>query len=158
MKISVWFLLIFFLVSIEVFAQANKPKNRLEELFLWKIADELSLTIPEERAFGDLFRKQSEQKLILNNDIQETLKHMSDAKTKPEKEKLLSSYRKLLKRYQDLNLDEVDQVSKIFGTEKATKYFALKNDLNNQLKNLIATPNAIDKPKAMEPPKVIEVK
>ena len=50
--------IIFFIIlitSIKIFA-ANKAKQ-VEDLFIWKISDELRLSVREEKSFSDLIRK-----------------------------------------------------------------------------------------------------
>ncbi len=134
---------------------ASESRNKVEELFIWKISDELKLSVPEEKSLSDLIRGLNERRTHVNEGLQEALKKMSSAQTVGEREKILVEHRKLLKSYSDLSLEEADRVQKLFGAEKATRYFVLKNDLTNRLKSMLASPE----PKAAQklgPPKVIE--
>jgi hypothetical protein len=151
------FSILFFIFNLS--AYAAEPKNRVEELFIWKISDEMKLSVPEEKAFSDLIRALNQKRHAANESLQNTLKKMSDAKSLKEKEKLLSDHRKHLKTYNDLSVEEADRIEKLFGAEKATQYFVLKNDLTNRLKSMLAAP---EKPapsaEKLAPPKLIEEK
>jgi predicted membrane chloride channel (bestrophin family) len=129
----------------------------VEELFIWKISDEMKLSVPDEKAFSDFIRKMNQKKSECNDDIQNVLKKLSEAKDLKEKEKLLKEHRKALKVYNDLTLEEVDQMQKIFGSEKAAQYFVLKNDLTNKLKSMLASPEKAAKT-PLPPPRIIEEK
>lgn len=139
-------------------AHAIEPKNRVEELFIWKISDEMKLSVPEEKAFSDLIRALNQKRHAANESLQISIKKMNDAKTLKEKEKLLSEHRRYLKSYNDISVEEVDRIEKLFGTERATRYFVLKNDLTNRLKTLLAAPEKPASPEKLAPPKIIEEK
>lgn len=144
---------ILFLILITAsISGAVETRNKVEELFIWKISDELKLTVPEEKKLADYVRDLNRRRFRVNEDIQLTLKKLSSNK---DREKILSEHRKLLKSYSDLSIEEADRIQKILGVDKAAQYFVLKNDLTNRLKSMLATP---DKKNAepLAPPKVIE--
>jgi hypothetical protein len=139
--------------SVSLFA--SETRNKVEELFIWKISDELKLSVPEEKSLAELIRTLNQRRTRVNEDLQETLKKMSSAQSSSEREKTLAEHRKLLKSYSDLSIEEADRVQKIFGTEKASRYFVLKNDLTNRLKTMLAAPETKTAEK-LGPPKIIE--
>ena len=71
-------------------AGAVDSKNRVEELFIWKISDELKLSVPEERSFSKLIKTLNERRSQVNEDLQAILRQLSDSKTTKDKEKLLT--------------------------------------------------------------------
>ncbi len=144
-----------FIALISTPAFAVEARNKVEELFIWKISDELKLSVPEEKNFSDFVRGLNQRRAQVNNDLQESLKKMSTSANPKEREKALSEHRKLLKSYSDLSIEEVDRIQKLLGTEKAAQYFVLKNDLTNRLKAMLAMPEKKPTEK-LGPPKVIE--
>ncbi len=150
-----------FLVSILAFgftARATEPRNRVEELFIWKISDEMKLAVPEEKMLSQALRRLNQKRAKANGALQENLKKMNQVKSSKEREKLLQEHRQLLKSYHELSLEELDLVEKILGPDRTSRYLILKNDLTARLKNLLATPG--DKPVSapLPPPQVIEEK
>jgi hypothetical protein len=153
------FLLI--LLLFPFFVSAVETRSRVEELFIWKISDEMKLSVPDEKSFSELIRGLNHKKSKTNEEIQSVLKKLSKASERKEKEKLLLEHRRLLKSYNDLSLEEVDRIQKIFGIEQAAKYFVLKNDLTARLKSLLAVPEKPNQPIAPEklvPPQIVEEK
>lgn len=139
---------------------AVENRSRVEELFIWKISDEMKLSVPEEKSFSDLIRNLNQKKLKTNEELQIVLKSLAKASTRKDKEKFLAEHRKLLKQYNDYSLEEVDRIQKIFGTDKAAQYFVLKNDLTSRLKSLLAIPEkpAAPQPEKLAPPVILQDK
>jgi hypothetical protein len=133
---KLWVLLSFFVLSG---SWAEASKNRLEELFIWKVSEELKLSVPEEKQFSDTVRELNLKRFNLNEEIQKHLLAMSSAEPLKAKGNLVL-YRQALKKYQDVNLEEIDRIQKILGPQKTNQYFALKNDLSQKLKNMISNP------------------
>ncbi len=136
-------------------ALAIDSRNKVEELFIWKISDELKLTVPEEKNLSDLLRGLNQRRVKINEDLQATLKKMSTATQSKDREKILIEHRRLLKSYSDLSIEEADRIQKMLGNDKAVQYFVLKNDLTNRLKTMLASPEK-KSTEPMAPPKVIE--
>lgn len=134
---------------------AVDARNKVEELFIWKISDELKLSVPDEKSLADLLRGLNQRRAKVNEDLQATIKKMAEARTPKEREKILAEHKKLLKVYADLSIEEVDRIQKMLGSEKATQYFVLKNDLTNRLKSMLAAPDKKPAEK-LGPPKIIE--
>lgn len=136
---------------------AAESRNRIEELFLWKMSEDLKLTVSEEKSFSELIRSLNSRKSKFNETIQVHLKNMSQSKAVKEKQTLIKGYRKVLSEYNQLQLEEVDKILKLFGTDKAAQYFVLKNDISNRLKGMLANPeNKTEEKKPKPLPKLIE--
>lgn len=150
---------VFILFPISLFAVESR--SRVEELFIWKISDEMKLSVPEEKSFSDLIRTLNRKKAKANERIQSVLKELSKTTVPKEREKLLVEHRSLLKEYNNYSLEELDKIQKLFGPQKAAQYFVLKNDLTVRLKNLLAIPDKQSQPSVPEklvPPQVLEQK
>jgi hypothetical protein len=148
---------IFLISCLSISLWAAESRNRVEELFIWKISDELKLSVPEEKSFSTLVRDLNARRTAINDQLQNTVKKLGIPSSVKEKEKILVEHRKLLKSYSDLSVEEVDKIQKIFGVEKASQYFVLKNELTSKVKNLLASPEKQPAEK-MAPPQVIEEK
>ena len=135
-------------------------RNKIEELFLWKISDELKLSVPEEKALGEFIKSQTEKKSKLADQTKENLKQLSAAAGDSKKtEKLLAEHRKILKAYNEIALEEVDQIQKKLGSVRVAQYLVLKNDLTNRLKTLLASPDKPATPSTkLSTPQIIEEK
>jgi hypothetical protein len=76
----------------------------------------------------------------------------------------LAEQKRLLRSYNDLSLEEADQIQKILGVNKAAQYFVLKNELTNKLKTVLLSPEnskateKIEKAEKLAPPVIIEEK
>lgn len=137
--------------------ESHQTNHKFEDLFIWKVSDELKLSVPEEKSFSDFIRGLNQKKSQLNDQIQETLKKLS-ATTSQKKatDQLVAQYRTQLKALNNLNVEEIDQIKKILGSEKVAQYLVLKNDLATQLKAKLSAPDPT-KPKTDLPaPKIIE--
>lgn len=134
-----------------------ESRNRVEELLIWKLSDEMKLSVADEKKLSDFIRSLNKKRAEANDEVQLVLKKMAQSKDAKEKEKLLKEHRRALKVYSDLALEEADQMQKGFGSEKAVQYFVLKNDLTNRLKSLVAVPDK-SREGVLPPPQVIEQK
>ena len=128
-------------------------KNKTEEIYIWKLSDELKLSATEEQTFSDFIREMNRRRYGLNQAIQDNIAMMSKVKSKSEKEKLLVAHKNLLKNFNDINLDEVEKISKMLGAEKGTQYFVLKNEMNSKFKELLLSSDK--KKEITTPPKII---
>lgn len=154
------FILILF---ISAFASAQN-RNKVEELFLWKLSDEMKLSVPEEKALTDILRKSSLEKTQIQEKIQMSLKALSDSSVDQKKtEKLISEHRQLLQKSHDLNMQEISAIQKRIGAQKTAQFLVLRNELTLKLKSIFTNPDkAQDKISSekskLAPPQVIEQK
>ena len=148
---------ILYLKPVSATEQVEKQKRRLEDLFIWKISDELKLTIQEEKNVAELIRKTSELKNTNNARMNELIKKLSVNQSKQS----LNEYKKLMTEYHQINLNEVESIEKAIGYEKTIRYILVKNDLTQKVKSILATgevtpatPSSAAKP--LPQPKIIE--
>jgi len=148
---------ILYLKPVSATEQVEKQKRRLEDLFIWKISDELKLTIQEEKNVAELIRKTSELKNTNNARMNELIKKLSLNQSKQS----LNEHKKLMTEYHQINLNEVESIEKAIGFEKTIRYILVKNDLTQKVKSILATgevapvtPSSAAKP--LPQPKIIE--
>lgn len=138
-------------------ANPNSKKNQLEELFIWKISEELKLSAVDEKKFSEALKKLNLQKQVLSQELEELTAGLINAKTDPERKIKFKSYRKALLSYNTLAVTEVDQMQSIFGIQKLAKYMEIKMDLTNKVKSLLLNADKTQQEKKPLPsPQVIE--
>lgn len=155
------FLLLFFNVFIlcgtSSLSSAAKS-NKIEELFIWKISEELNLSPAEEKAFAAKFKELNKKKAELNLELNEKVQNVTGLKSEKEQREFLNQYKKILDSIHDLSKEEVNSFVKILGVKKTASYLQIKMDLSNKVKTLITQPQQGDKVEGgskLPPPKVI---
>lgn len=148
--------LIFIFYSSHLFAQSAQ---RLEDLFIWKVSDELKLSAVEEEEFATQLRALNTKRKKLNEEIEVLLREMGqlslEQKNEGELPKKLRDYERKIKQYSDTQIEEIKQVEKALGPRRAVTYFSLKNDLAFKIRqSLSPQPRSIIAPK-LAPPKVV---
>lgn len=142
----------------QVPAKQNQAKqNQLEELFIWKVSDELKLSTTQEKKFADTLRDLSQKKQILTQVLEDTTMALIKAQNASDRKKHFVTYRKKLIEYNKLAVDELDQMNSIFGPEKMAHYLEVKLNLTNKVKALMLSPEKSGKEKKLLPtPQVIQ--
>ena len=130
-------------------------KNKIEELFIWKISDELRLSTKEEKSFTDLFRELSQKKMALGHSQDETITRLAATTKDKERNQLLTDYRQQMTEYNKIQTREFDEIKKLLGPERLAKYLSVKRELTNKVKTLL-TEKSEKKEADLPPPKVIE--
>ncbi len=159
MRILVGIILVFqsHMTIAQVASQMTAPtqkRNKIEELFIWKISDELKLSVSEDKKFAETFRKLGQKKSEIAHSQDELISKLSGAPEKDRKS-MLSKYRQTLDDYNKIQIQEYDEFKKIFGEEKLAKYLQVKRELTTKVKNLL-TERSDKKDSDLPPPKVIE--
>jgi len=126
--------------------------DRVEQLFLWKISEELKLSVKEEKEITSLIQGLNQKKSTLNKELDSISTEFKDAKNK---EPLLKKYRSLLMEYNQISLNELDGVQKILGKTKTMQYLYLKTDFTMKIKSLFSAAEK-EKKTTLPDPKVIE--
>lgn len=136
----------------------SEPKrNQLEELFIWKVSEELKLSTHDEKKFTDTYRDLNHKKQILSLKIEMLTNKIIGAKTDSERKKFYSSYRRTLEEYSQLAVSEFDKMNGIFGDKKMAKYLEIKTQITNKVKALILSPDKVSQEKKpIPPPKIIQ--
>lgn len=131
--------------------------NKIEDLIIWKFSDELKLSAIEERKFVKFFQELSAKKSKLEKKNSELIEKLKEVKTKAELEKSLKAFKKNASLIEHLSIEEVEQIEKLFGAEKARQYLVLKFDINRKLRELsVSTKSNEGDKKVLPPPKIIE--
>lgn len=137
--------------------EKESPKNsanKIEDLFLWKVSDELKLSTSEEKKFSELYKKLSKKKSDLAHAHSEMMTRLPKTEGKDLKT-LLANYRANLTESNKLPIEEFDGIKKLLGEERLAKYLQVKWDLNNKVKALLSEKTE-KKESELPPPKVIE--
>lgn len=135
-----------------LFSMSALANDRVEQLFLWKISEELKLSVKEEKEITSFIQELNQKKSSLNKDLDSITAEFKDAKNK---EPLLKKYRSLLVDYNQISLNELDGVQKILGKTKAMQYLYLKNDFTMKIKSIFSASEK-EKKTTLPDPKVIE--
>ena len=151
----------FILIGTIASAQSapTPKKNSVEDIFIWKVSDELNLTATEEKKFADIHRELNKQKMQLAARLQ---KLSFQSKENPQLPKvkaaeIIKDYKKTLISYNNLSLQELDQMKSLLGDKKFLDYLSIKQDINMKLKSLVLEESKA-KPVKLPPPQIIEEK
>jgi hypothetical protein len=148
------------------FSSAEKNRARIEQLFKWKVSDELGLTPVEEEKFAGIVKKSGEKRRQSTERMEQIMTTLRQPKPTDKVDPLLNEYQKLSKSIADAQTVEFEELKKLFGAERLAKYLVLRADLNNRLKEFLsntkasessASPNSsANKTKGLPAPKIIE--
>ena len=141
-------------------AESSDKRNQLEELFIWKLSDELKLSPVEEKKFTDIVKNLNKKKVDLNHSLSEAIDKMKQASSTKQREEELVRYRKTLQSYNHISEEEFDKLKPLLGADRMVQYLQIKMDLTNRIKSMLANPESSPKgeKKAFPAPKVIEEK
>lgn len=136
-------LVIIFLTTFS-FAAPTDPDERksyLEDIFIWKMSDELKLTTKEEKQFTEIHKTLNKKKADLNRQIQESIQKLNENSSEAE----IKKYRRLLQDYNQISLTEFDSVKKLLGSKKFVSYVKIKNELTSKVKSILIGDRATDR-------------
>ena len=123
-----------FAIKVLSSSEIENKKTHIEDIFIWKMSDELKLSAAEEKKFTEISKKLNKQKLEINKKIQIMISELNEKSN----EKQLLSYKNLIKEYNEISIAEFEQLKKIFGTKKFISYLKVKNDLNAKMKSILS--------------------
>ena len=160
-RTSLSFLILILLIistSLNSFANDNATearKTHLEDIFIWKMSDELKLSAKEEKSFTEILKKLNKEKSDLSRKIQMMADDLNDNTS----EATLKTYKKLIQDYNNCALKEFEAVQKLLGNKKFVQYLKVKNELSNKMKSILIGEKITDKretaSKPLPKPKVI---
>lgn len=152
--------MLLFILSFSVFAQAaSEPeakKTYIEDIFIWRMSDELKLTADEEKKFTTIHKDLNRRKSELNKDIQESTQTLSEPS-----ESKVKQLRQAIKNYNQISLDEFDAMKKLLGLKRFASYLQIKSELTSKVKQLLSGEKNSEKDKKdgsnaqLPPPQVI---
>jgi predicted transcriptional regulator len=135
-------------------SESDIKKTQLEDIFIWKMSDELKLTAQQEKAFTELSKSLNKKKSELNKQIQDAVQNLGGKNQEAD----LLKYRKLINEYSQLSVKEFDSIKRLLGSEKFTEYLKIKYELTSKVKSILVGDKPADKkeqPVSLPPPKVI---
>lgn len=150
-------LVIFFqLVAHGVGNENDLRKSHLEDIFIWKISDELKLSVQQEKKFTEINKLLNKKKSEINKKIQEAIANLAEN----DSGQSLTKYKKLIQDYNQVSIDEFESIKKILGTKKFIHYLKIKSELTSKVKTLLVGDKLTDTKrvqdaKTLPPPKVI---
>lgn len=158
MKILICIILASALWGGESFATASKSRNRIQELFIWKVSDKLELNADVETKFADIVKKLNQEKTQLSEEIDLQVQKMESEKDEAKLQALVKSFEVSQKKMNDLQDREVAELKKLLGVKKFARYLVIKRDITNRLKEMLSRSEQDGGDKHMGEPKVIEEK
>lgn len=114
----------------------DRERRRLEELFIWKMSEELKLSVETETPFAEAIRDLNRAKFDVNQALAESLRSIEAAKTAKERDAALKNHEKAWKKYGELPIKEISRMRPILGTEKLGRYLVSKAQMAEKLKAL----------------------
>ena len=135
-SIVIFYTLLFFTGSL---AFAN---SKVEELFIWKMSEELDLSPKEEKIFSDKFRELNAKKNGLNNQLQQLVQNDSSPSDLNKAKDFLKKYQSLLTMGNRVGVEEVEAMAKILGPERTVRYLRIKHDLSGKVRTLLSQPSS----------------
>lgn len=131
--------------------------KQLEDLFLWKVSDELKLSSQDEKKFSEAFRKLNQQKQQLNRNHEDKLAVFLAATDEKSRKSALQDYKKAVYALAEFPVKEFDELSKILGPVNFAKFLGLRVELTNKVKSLMISPENIKSKKpSLPPPRLID--
>ena len=119
---------------------SDKMKKRLEELFTWRVSDRLQLSSEEEAKFTDQFKKLSDERAKLYQDMDAVLDKIDREKDNTANAtKLLGDYNSILKKMSQVQVKEMDVMTKLFGTKRMIQYVLLKREMTQRFKKVLSS-------------------
>jgi hypothetical protein len=114
----------------------ERERRRLEELFIWKMSEELKLAVEIETPFAEAIRALNREKAKVNQDLSKALQEIENSKTVKQREVALQNYEMAWRRYGDLPIKEMVRMRPILGSEKLGQYLVVKSLMAEKLKSL----------------------
>ncbi len=133
----------------------GKQVKKFEDLFIWKVSDELKLTQKEESLISEIIRETNRKKQESNNTLESLYKKMNQEPTDAGKKEVLNKIRSIHKEQLSISLEEIDRLNRGIGLKKLGLYLEIKRDLLEKIKN-VWSQNEKKADKVLPAPKVIE--
>ncbi|MBK9293138.1 MAG: hypothetical protein IPM57_01645 [Oligoflexia bacterium] len=124
-------------------SKADKAKQRLEQLFIWKVSDKLQLSPKEEEKWATEYKKLADQKGKLTVKAEELMGKIENSQMadKAKATQLLKEHLAVQSEIHKLQLKEVQIVEKLFGSQKATQYVLVKREMLQKIRDLLSERN-----------------
>ena len=147
-------------------AEIESRKTYLEDIFIWKMTDELKLSVPEEKKFSTIQKDLNKRKGELGKTIQDSVAMLSQnqKQTEAKLNQQLNLHATLIKKYNSLAFEEFSEMRHLLGPKRLIEYLRIKGEINNKMKSLLAGESefknsteakSMDKPSPLPPPQII---
>lgn len=146
-----------FYFCLPSFADSGQQIKKFEDLFIWKVSDELKLTQKEEDLIGDVIRKTNQKKAKANQELEKLYRQLTKESSDSDRKQVLGKIKKALKAQHETVIEELELLEKGIGLKKLAKYLELKQELTDKLKNIWIN-NDQKGERKLPPPKIIEEK
>lgn len=119
--------------------RVERERKRLEELFIWKMSEELKLSVDTEVAFAEALRSLNREKSVALNELNAALLALGDATqvakgaSSPRIVKAMDRYEKAVRRYGEFPFREVARLKPILGAEVTARYLFAKSQVTEKL-------------------------
>lgn len=118
----------------------SRERARLEELFIWRVSEELRLAPTEEMKFTEAIHSINQRRREANAKMDQAVRGLSGVKTRAEAEKALSAHRAALRETQAAANAELEKLKPLLGAQKLAQYLVVKNSILEKLKEMLASP------------------
>ena len=156
MPIKKTLIITLFLIS-STLAETDKQVKKFEDLFIWKISDELKLTPQDEAAVSTIIKESNRKKTANNLELESLYKKLKDDSTDNSRKSTFAKIKESHKMHLTVTLEELDRLNKSIGLKRLGQYLELKRDLTEKIKG-IWTQTEKKASGTLPPPKVIEEK
>lgn len=116
----------------------DRERRRLEEVFIWKMSEELRLSVEIETTFAEAIRALNREKHSANSEVSQSLAALGKSKSPKDRDQALKRYERAWRSYGELPLREVSRMRPILGPEKLGQYLVAKSQMAERLKALSA--------------------
>jgi hypothetical protein len=117
---------------------AAAQNNRVEQILVWKVSEELGLSAKEEKKLSEIVSKINEKKSTFSSAIENNLRDLREAVKANKKTNLfVKLHTENLQKLNQLNLDEIKEVRKALGEVRLARYLLIKSDLSQRVKMLL---------------------
>ena len=154
-NLILFLLLVTPILSFAASSELETKKTYIEDIFIWRMSDELKLSASEEKKFTEIHKDLNKKKSELNKEIQEITQSLSN----PDESKV-KQLRKVILSYNQISIQEFDSMKKLLGLKKFAEYLQIKSELTSRVKSLLSGEKTNDKEKKegsanLPPPQVI---
>lgn len=146
-----------FLIIYPSLAETDKQVKKFEDLFIWKISDELKLTTLEETSVSNIIRESNKKKAAGNTELEVLYKKLKEETTESGRKSTFAKIKTAHRAQLAVTLDELENIQKNIGLKKLGQYLELKRDLAEKIKNMWIQ-HEKKSGGTLPPPKVIEEK
>ena len=118
-------------------------ENRLNELMLWRLSDELALKPQDEQQLKSILRKYQDQRKNALTQQEELLTKMIPAEKTPTSKSCpncLAEYEKTVLSVAEANTKEFKELRAVLGTDKMQKFLVIRSQMTRDVRDALRQP------------------